>query len=180
MEADHNSLMVRFSSNCEVVCLPPISLSVGLFLSLMDTAIVSTALYTISGEFGNFRISSWVILAYTLADVGSAVMIARIADVLGRKLVVVCAFIIFAAFSLACGWSKSMNQLITFRAVQGIGGAGLYSMTMVIFPEVSPPSMMPLISTILGAVVAIAGVTGPILGGVLTTDASWRWIFWIK
>ena len=146
----------------------------------MDNAIVSTALYTISGEFGNFRISSWIVLAYTLADVGSAITIARLADVMGRKVVVICAFIVFATFSLACGWSKSMNQLITFRAFQGIGGAGLYSMTMVIFPEVSPPAMIPLVSSVLGGIVAIAGITGPVLGGALTTYASWRWIFWIK
>lgn len=67
-----------------------------------------------------------------------------------------------------------MNQLICFRGIQGIGGAGLYSMTMVTFPEISPPSMMPVISSIVGAIVALASVCGPTLGGVLTTEASWR------
>lgn len=107
-------------------------------------------------------------------------MVGRLADSQGRKPVIVLSFLVFATFSLACGWSKSMTQLIIFRALQGMGGAGLYSMSMVVFPEISPPRLIPLVSTIMGAVVATAGISGPILGGVLTTDANWRWIFWLK
>jgi len=107
-------------------------------------------------------------------------MIARLADALGRKQVIIFAFFMFAVFSLACGFSQSMTQLIVFRAFQGMGGAGLYSMSMVTFPEISRPAFIPLVSTIMGAVVAVAGVCGPVLGGILTSNASWRWIFWLK
>jgi MFS family permease len=107
-------------------------------------------------------------------------MIARLADSLGRKEVVVCAFAIFATFSLACGWSKSMTRLIIFRGLQGIGGAGLYSMCMVLCPELCPTRMIPLISTVLGVIVAVSGISGPVLGGIITSEANWRWIFWLK
>lgn len=89
-------------------------------------------------------------------------------------------FFIFLVASLACGFASSLEQLIGFRAAQGIGGAGLYSMAMIIYPEVTPPSMVPLISSVVGFIVALAGVSGPVIGGLLTTYADWRWAFWIK
>lgn len=105
---------------------------------------------------------------------------ARLSDALGRKPVVLACFGIFLAASMACAASKSMNQLIGFRAVQGAGGAGLYSLAMIIYPETCPASMIPTISAVVGIIVALAGVSGPIIGGALTSYADWRYGFWIK
>lgn len=66
------------------------------------------------------------------------------------------------------------------RVLQGIGGSGLYSLTFVILPEVSPPELAQATGALAGAVVAVAGVLGPVLGGVITRYTTWRWIFWIK
>jgi MFS family permease len=93
---------------------------------------------------------------------------------------VVAAFLIFTIFSLACGLAQTLIQLVVFRALQGIGGSGLYSMTMVVFPEITPPNLFPIVAGIIGAVLAIAGVLGPILGGVITHESTWRWIFLLK
>ncbi|ATZ49074.1 hypothetical protein BCIN_04g02680 [Botrytis cinerea B05.10] len=162
-----------------LVCLC-ISLCFGLFLALLDTSIVATALYTIGVEFNSLNSVSWVALAYTLSYLGCAVLFARIGDIAGRKNAYIAAFIIFFAFSIACGFAKTLNQLIAFRALQGIGGSGLYSLTMVIFPEISPPGMRRWIGSLAGAVVAMSGVLGPVIGGIITRYASWRWIFWIN
>jgi MFS family permease len=81
---------------------------------------------------------------------------------------------------MACAASKNMDQLIGFRAAQGAGGAGLYALAMIIYPEICPPNMVPAISAIVGIVVALAGVSGPIIGGALTSYADWRYGFWIK
>jgi len=81
---------------------------------------------------------------------------------------------------LACGFAQTAEELIIFRILQGIGGTGLYSLTMVICPEISPPKFLPLVVGILGATVVIAGVCGPVLGGVITGTTTWRWIFWLK
>jgi MFS family permease len=88
--------------------------------------------------------------------------------------------VIFLAFSIGCGFSKSLNQLIACRALQGVGGSGLYSLTMVIFPEISPPKMTKWIASLVGAVIAISGVLGPVLGSIITHYTTWRWVFWIK
>lgn len=90
------------------------------------------------------------------------------------------AFTIFISFSIGCGFAQSLHQLIIFRTFQGVGGSGLYALTLIIALEISTPKTWPLISGLVGATVAIAGVLGPILGGILTEYASWRWIFWIK
>ncbi|TEY78587.1 hypothetical protein BOTCAL_0047g00100 [Botryotinia calthae] len=162
-----------------LVCLC-ISLCFGLFLALLDTSIVATALYTIGVEFNSLNSVSWVALAYTLSYLGCAVLFARIGDIAGRKNAYIAAFIVFFAFSIACGFAKTLNQLIAFRALQGIGGSGLYSLTMVIFPEISPPAMRRWIGSLAGAVVAMSGVLGPVIGGIITRYTSWRWIFWIN
>jgi MFS family permease len=156
------------------------SVSFGLFLSLMDTTIVATALYTIGADLKSFGLINWVALAYTLSYLGCAVIFARIADIYGRRNAYIAAFLIFFAFSLGCGFSTSLTQLIACRTLQGVGGSGLYSLTFVILPEISPPGMMQAIGAIAGAVVAMAGVLGPVLGGVITHYTSWKWIFWIK
>lgn len=90
------------------------------------------------------------------------------------------AFVIFTAFSLACGFAQTINQLIAFRTVQGIGGSGLYALGIIVVVESAPLKMMPFIAAMVGAAVAVAGVLGPVLGGLLTHYVSWRWIFFIK
>ncbi|KAF7918915.1 hypothetical protein EAE99_008640 [Botrytis elliptica] len=162
-----------------LVCLC-ISLCSGLFLALLDTSIVATALYNIGVEFNSLNSVSWIALAYTLSYLGCAVLFARIGDIAGRKNAYIAAFILFFAFSIACGFAQTLNQLIAFRALQGIGGSGLYSLTMVIFPEISPPGMRRWIGSLAGAVVAMSGVLGPVIGGIITRYTSWRWIFWIN
>lgn len=156
------------------------SLCFGLFLSLLDTSIVTTALYSIGTDFGALDQVNWVALAYTLAYVGFAVLFTRIGDIVGRKSAYIAAFVIFFSCSLGCGFSQSLNQLIACRALQGVGGSGLYSLAMVIFPEINPPSMLQWIASMAGIVIAVSGVLGPVLGGILTRYASWRWVFWIK
>jgi MFS family permease len=173
----------------------------GLFLSLIDATVVATMLVDISDEFQDFKASSWVVLSYTLTEVGAskqttpftrsrsfnadvltgfAVAMARFSDAIGRKTVVCASFIIFLVASMGCGASATLDQLIGFRAAQGVGGAGMYSMAMITFPELSPPSKVVLVTSTLGVIVALAGVVGPVLGGLLTTYVGWRYVFWIK
>ena len=156
------------------------SICFGLFLSLVDTSIVATALFSIGGELHSLTNVTWVALAYTLSYVGCTVIFASIGDVIGRRNAFVSAFIIFIGFSLGCGFSQSLNQLIACRALQGIGGSGLYSLTLIIMTEVSPPKRRAWIGSLIGAVIAMAGVLGPVLGGLITYYTTWRWVFWIK
>ena len=92
---------------------------------MIDTSIVATSLYSIAIEFDSLNNINWVALAYTLGVVGCAVLVARISDVVGRRVVFLGGYALFIIFSLACGWAQSLNQLIAFRALQGIGGSGM-------------------------------------------------------
>jgi MFS family permease len=156
------------------------SLCFGLFLSLLDTTIVATALYTIGVDLKTLGSVNWVALAYTLSYLGCAVIFARVADIVGRRNAYIAAFIIFFAFSLGCGFAQSLNQLIACRTLQGVGGAGLYSLTFVVLTEICPQKLVQMMGALAGAVVAMAGVLGPVLGGIITHYTTWRWIFWIK
>lgn len=139
-------------------------------------SVVSTATYTVAHDLdGGLGDATWIILAYTITYLGSTIIIARLSDVFGRRWSVTASFVIFIAASVGCGVSRTLNQLITFRAVQGIGGAGLYTMAMIVLPEISPIKLLPAISSLIGTAVAIASVLGPILGGTITQDAGWRW-----
>ncbi|PFH58936.1 hypothetical protein XA68_13025 [Ophiocordyceps unilateralis] len=152
----------------------------GLFLSLVDSSIVATSLYSIGSEFRSVDAVNWVALAYTLAYLGCAVTFASLSDVLGMRNAFLLAYVFFFAFSLACGFAKDLPQLICFRALQGVGGSGLYTMSMVILPEICPKGFRAHIGSVIGIVIACSGVMGPVLGGILTHYASWRWVFWIN
>ncbi|KAF7542778.1 hypothetical protein G7Z17_g11284 [Cylindrodendrum hubeiense] len=175
------------SSEAHESTIPPtrfwmlsVGVLLGLFLSMIDTSIVATSLYTIGLEFDALETVNWVALAYTLAYLGCAVVFARISDIVGRRDAFIAAYVLFFAFSLACGFSQSLNQLIAFRVLQGVGGSGLYSLTMIMLPEMSPNNLRHHIAALVGMIVALAGVLGPVLGGLLTHYASWRWVFWIN
>lgn len=101
-------------------------------------------------------------------------------DVVGRRNAYLVAWTLFFAASIGCGFAKSINQLIALRTIQGIGGSGLYSLAMVMFPEIFPRSMRRWIGAIAGGVVGTSGIMGPVLGGIITHYASWHWIFWIN
>jgi MFS family permease len=147
---------------------------------MIDTSIVATSLHSIGVDFEVLGDVNWVALAYTLAYLGCAIVFARISDIVGRRNAFIAAYIIFFVFSLACGFSKTLNQLIAFRALQGVGGSGLYALTMIMMPELSPDSLKQHMAAMVGLVITVSGVLGPVLGGILTHYTSWRWVFWIK
>jgi MFS family permease len=146
----------------------------------MDTSIVATALYTIGADLKSLNSITWVALAYMLSYLGCAVMFARLADIFGRRNAYIAASTIFLAFSLGCGFSHTLDLLIVCRVLQGIGGSGLYSLTFVIFQEISTPKILQFLGALAGMTVACSGVLGPVLGGIITHYTTWRWVFWIK
>ncbi|KAL2157461.1 hypothetical protein VTH06DRAFT_6012 [Thermothelomyces fergusii] len=185
---DQDHLMPQTLSGLRLMALS-IGVALGLFLAMLDSSIVATSLFAISAEFGEDGEDSgdgdvgalnWVALAYGLSYLGCAVLCARMSDVVGRRVAFAAAYVVFVAASLACGFARSLGQLVALRAVQGLGGSGLYSVSMIILPEVTPDRAKKYIAALVGCVIASAGVLGPVLGGLLTQYTSWRWVFWIN
>ncbi|KFY54775.1 hypothetical protein V497_07433 [Pseudogymnoascus sp. VKM F-4516 (FW-969)] len=153
---------------------------VGVFFSTLDTTIIGTALVSIVEELGSFWLSPWIVLAYLLTYMSFAMAIARVSDIYGRKTMMLVSWTLFMVFSLACALAQTIRQLIVFRAFQGLGGAGLYSMGMVMIAEVLNPSKFAAGAAWIGLTIGGSGVLGPILGGAIANQSTWRWIFYMN
>jgi EmrB/QacA subfamily drug resistance transporter len=155
-------------------------LMLGVLLSMLDNLIVGTALPTIAGDLGGLDHLSWVVTAYTLATAAATPIWGKMGDLYGRKNVFLAAIALFLACSVLTGLSQTMGQLIAFRAGQGIGAGGLMVGAIAIVGEWASPRQRSQFQAMLGGMLPIALVGGPLLGGFLTDQASWRWAFYIN
>ena len=151
-----------------------------MFLAALDQTIVATALPTIVGDLGGLNHISWVVTAYLLAQTVVTPLYGKLGDLYGRKIVLQAALLIFLLGSALCGQSRSLDELIAFRALQGLGGGGLMVSAQAAIGDVVPPRERGRYTGLFGAVFGLASVAGPLLGGFLTTNLSWRWIFYVN
>jgi EmrB/QacA subfamily drug resistance transporter len=157
-----------------------LALMLGMFLAALDQTIVSTALPTIVGDLGGLNHLSWVVTSYLLAATVSTPIYGKLGDMLGRKPVFLAAILIFLAGSMLAGLSQTMLELIAFRAVQGVGAGGLMVGAQAIIADIVPPRERGRYMGLIGSVFAVASVAGPLLGGFLVDNLSWRWVFYVN
>ena len=155
-------------------------LMMGMLLAALDQTIVSTALTTISRDFNRLDLYSWVVTAYLLTSTASTPLYGKISDQFGRKRIFQAAIVIFLVGSVLSGLSQSMYQLIIFRGVQGLGAGGLMTLALAIVGDVIPPRERGRYQGYFGAVFGVASVIGPLVGGFLVDQASWRWVFYVN
>src|SRR4029079_2290530 len=151
-----------------------------MLLASLDQTIVSTALPTIVGELGGLEHISWVVTAYLLAITVVTPLYGKLGDLYGRKVVLQGALVLFLIGSGLCGLAQGMTELIAFRAIQGLGGGGLMVSAQAAIGDVVPPRERGKWTGLFGAVVGVSSVAGPLIGGFLTTNVSWRWIFYVN
>jgi EmrB/QacA subfamily drug resistance transporter len=151
-----------------------------MLLASLDQTIVSTALPTIVGEFGGLAHLSWIVTAYLLATTIVTPLYGKLGDLFGRKIVLQLAIVLFLAGSALCGLSRSMTQLIVFRAVQGLGGGGLIVTAMAVIGDLFSPRERGKFQGVFGGVFGLSTVMGPLIGGFFVEQLSWRWIFYVN
>ncbi|KAH6659157.1 MFS drug transporter [Truncatella angustata] len=156
------------------------SLCLVLFVSALDQTIIATSIPTISASLNSASGYVWIGGAYLLANAAAGPIWARCSDIWGRKLALLSAIGLFAVASIIAAVSSDMPMLIAARALQGTAGGGLISLVTITISDLFSVRKRALFIGLLGAIWAIAGSAGPLIGGALTQLASWRWCFWIN
>ena len=150
-------------------------------LELLDTTIVNVALREISGSIGaTTKEITWVVTAYAISNVIIIPLSGMLSNLFGRKIYFTASIAIFTISSLMCGLSGSLAQLVLWRFVQGLGGGALIATSQTVLGEVFPPKKLVVGMAIFGSSIAMGPALGPLLGGYLTDNISWHWIFFIN
>ncbi len=152
----------------------------GMLLAALDQGIVGTALPRIVSDLGGLDRLSWVVTAYLLTSTAATPLWGKISDLYGRRVIFQIAIGIFLVGSALSGLSQNMSELIGFRAIQGIGGGGLFAIALSIIGDVIPPRERGRYQGYFGAVFGVSSVAGPLLGGWFTDGPGWRWIFYVN
>ena len=164
-------------TNVKIVTL---AIFVATFMTAVEGTIVSTAMPTIIGSLEGIAIMNWVFSIYLLTNAIMTPIYGKLSDMIGRKPILITGLLIFVIGSSLCGLSQSMNQLILFRAIQGIGAGAIMPVTSTIIADIYPLEKRAKIMGFNGAAWGIAGIFGPLLGGFIVDILSWHWIFYIN
>jgi EmrB/QacA subfamily drug resistance transporter len=155
-------------------------LMVALLLAALDQTIVATALPKVVSELGGITQYSWVFTAYMLGSTVTVPLYGKLGDVHGRKPLFIVSISIFLVGSALCGAAQDMVELVVFRAIQGVGAGGLFPLTLAMVGMIVPPRDRGRYQGLIGSVFAAASIAGPLIGGFIVDNASWRWIFYVN
>lgn len=158
-----------------------IAVSMGVFLATIDGSIVNIALPTLVRAFNTqFAVVQWVVLAYLLTIATLMLSMGRLADIIGKKPLYLSGFVVFTIGSVLCGLSQTEYWLIGMRVFQAVGAAMMFGLGTAILTEAFPGEERGKAMGIIGSVVSIGIITGPVLGGFLIDAFSWHWIFFVN
>src|SRR5579875_3778255 len=157
-----------------------VAMLVAVFLVAIDVTVVSTAMPHIVRELHGLSLYSWVFAIYTLTTSVTTPIYGKLADLFGRKVIFSIGVVLFVLGSVLSGMSQTMEQLIWFRAFQGIGAGAVMPITFTIISDIFPGEQRARMQGVFSGVWGIAGLLGPLVGGMFVDHFSWRWIFYIN
>ncbi|WP_432840647.1 MDR family MFS transporter [Dactylosporangium sp. CA-092794] len=155
-------------------------LVIAMLLAMLDNMVVAPALPTIVGDLGGLDHLAWVTTGYILATTIATPIWGKLGDLYGRRPIFVASVALFLVGSVLCGMSQNMAELIGFRALQGLGAGGLIVGVLAIIGEMIPPRDRSKYQGIMMAVMPVAMIGGPLIGGFITDHLSWRWAFYVN
>ncbi|MBN9457880.1 MAG: MDR family MFS transporter [Bosea sp. (in: a-proteobacteria)] len=157
-----------------------IGVMVAMFLAALDQTIVATALPTIGTDLGDVAHLPWIVTTYLLASTAVTPLYGKLADIHGRRVVLLSGIVVFMVGSLACALAPNLWALILARFVQGLGGGGLIALAQTIVADMVPPKERGRYQVYFASVFLSSSLIGPVLGGVLAEKLHWSVIFWIN
>ena len=157
-----------------------LGIMLSLFLSSMEGTVVATAMPTIVGQLGGLAIYSWVFAIYMLTSTTTVPIYGKLSDLYGRKRVYTIAMLLFLVGSVICGQAQSMEQLILFRAIQGLGAGGVLPLAFTVIGELFNLEQRAKMQGLFSSVWGVSAIIGPLVGGFLVDQVSWHWIFFIN
>jgi EmrB/QacA subfamily drug resistance transporter len=160
--------------------LATIGVMLALLLAALDQTIVGTALPRIVAELNGLDRYSWLITGYLVASTVVVPIAGKLGDLFGRKPFLIAGMIGFVAASALCGVAQDMTQLIIFRIVQGLFGGMLFASAFTVLGDIYSPAERARIQGLFGAVFGLSSIIGPVVGGFLTDNLGWRWVFYVN
>src|SRR5213080_1072771 len=157
-----------------------IGVLLGMLLAALDQTIVGTALPRIVANLGGLEHYAWVVTAYLLASTVSVPIYGKLSDIYGRRLFFMAGMVIFLAGSALAGTSQNMTELIIYRGIQGLGAGAMMPIAMAIIGDLFPPAERGKWQGLIVAVFGLASIVGPTLGGWITDNWGWRWVFYVN
>ncbi len=151
-----------------------------LFMASMEATVISTAMPTIVSQLGGLEIYSWAFSIYMLASTTSVPIYGKLSDLFGRRPVFGAAMLLFLFGSLLCGLAQSMEQLIAFRGLQGLGAGGVMPLTFIIIGDIFTFEQRARMQGWFSGVWGVSSIIGPLLGGFLVDQISWHWVFFVN
>lgn len=162
------------------VILATIGIMLSLFMASMEATVIATAMPTIVSQLGGLSIYSWAFSVYMLASTTTVPVYGKLSDIFGRRPVYLVAMSLFLVGSVLCGLAQSMEQLIAFRAIQGLGAGGVLPLVFIIVGDLFSFEQRARMQGFFSGVWGVSSVVGPLLGGFLVDQVSWHWVFFIN